>query len=80
MEKVAGSRVSVFYLDFGNREVTEPTKCALLPPGLDKAPFYAKELVFAFAKYYQEVGGSFYLLLIRVNIVYFCYPKILSNV
>jgi len=54
VEKVAGSRVSVFYLDFGNREVTEPTKCALLPPGLDKAPFYAKELVFAFAKYYQE--------------------------
>jgi len=54
VEKVSGSKVSVYYLDFGNREITEPTKCAQLPMGLDKPPFYAKEMKLAFTKYYTE--------------------------
>ncbi|XP_076336232.1 staphylococcal nuclease domain-containing protein 1-like [Tachypleus tridentatus] len=31
IEKVAGNIVHVFYIDFGNREVTDPTKLAVLP-------------------------------------------------
>lgn len=52
--KVAGNKVHVFYLDFGNRELTDPTKCAQIPSGLDKAPFYAKEMSLALVKMYQD--------------------------
>jgi len=54
VQKVAGNKVFVFYLDFGNREVTDPTKCAQMPMGLDKGPYFAKEMSLALVKLYHE--------------------------
>jgi len=54
VEKVSGGRVHLYYTDFGNRQVSTPTLCAQLPAGLEKGPFFAKEMLLALVKYHQE--------------------------
>ena len=54
VEKVSGGKVHVFYVDYGNREVTVPTKCAQLPAGLNQSPYFAKEMTLAFIKFHKE--------------------------
>ena len=56
VEKVSGGKIHVFYLDFGNREITVATKCAQLPMGLNQPPFYAKEMQLALVKFHKEVN------------------------
>ncbi|XP_076334684.1 staphylococcal nuclease domain-containing protein 1-like isoform X2 [Tachypleus tridentatus] len=43
VEKVAGNIVNVFYVDFGNREVTDPTRLAMLPSAYQGVPPAAHE-------------------------------------
>jgi len=54
VEKSSGGKVHVFYLDYGNREITLPTKCAQLPQGLNQSPFYAREMSLALIKLHKE--------------------------
>ncbi|KAA0200818.1 hypothetical protein HAZT_HAZT002114, partial [Hyalella azteca] len=54
VEKVAGGKVHVYYVDYGNRQVTTPTRCTQLPHGLEKQPYYAKEMQLALIKLYEE--------------------------
>lgn len=43
VEKVSGSNVTVFYLDYGNREVVDATRCASLPSSFAADKPYAIE-------------------------------------
>nr|QBI71280.1 ebna2 binding protein P100 [Orthoderella ornata] len=43
VEKVSGNNVSVFYVDYGNREVVDITKCAALPSAFATEKPYAHE-------------------------------------
>lgn len=54
VEKVAGGKVHVYYVDYGNREVTVATKCAQLPQGLSQQPHFAKEMQLALIKFHKE--------------------------
>lgn len=54
VEKVAGSNVSVRYIDYGNREVTQSLKCASLPGSFSSAPPYAHELHLALVKFSKD--------------------------
>lgn len=56
VEKVTSGKVSVRYIDYGNREVTEITKCAALPSGYSAQPQYAHELHLAFVKFSKDVS------------------------
>ncbi|XP_071517216.1 staphylococcal nuclease domain-containing protein 1 isoform X2 [Panulirus ornatus] len=54
IEKVSGSNVSVRYIDYGNREVTQAVKCASLPSGFSSPPSYAHELHLALVKFSKD--------------------------
>lgn len=54
VEKVSGGKAHVFYVDYGNRELAELTKCAQLPAGLGQQPFYCKEMSLALIKLHKE--------------------------
>nr|QBI71281.1 ebna2 binding protein P100 [Thermobia domestica] len=43
VEKVQGGKVSVYYIDYGNREVVESSKCGTLPAGFATEKPYAHE-------------------------------------
>lgn len=55
VEKVTGSNVSVRYVDYGNREVTQGVKCASLPAGFTSQHGYAHELHLALIKFSKDV-------------------------
>lgn len=48
VEKVTGPKVSVFYIDYGNREILNVTDCAALPSGLASEKPFAHEYGLAF--------------------------------
>ncbi|KAK4295717.1 hypothetical protein Pmani_031744 [Petrolisthes manimaculis] len=54
VEKVSGSNVSVRYIDYGNREVTQGVKCASLPGGFTSPSGYAHELHLALIKFSKD--------------------------
>ncbi|XP_064077337.1 staphylococcal nuclease domain-containing protein 1-like [Macrobrachium nipponense] len=54
VEKVSGSSVSVRYIDYGNREVTQSLKCASLPSNFSSASPYAHELHLALIKFSKD--------------------------
>lgn len=56
VEKVAGGKVHVYYVDYGNREITVATKCAQLPQGLSQQTHFAKEMQLALVKFHKEVS------------------------
>ena len=58
VERVNGQNVSVRYVDYGNREVTQGTKCASLPSGFSSQPFYAHDLRLALVKFSKDVSAS----------------------
>ncbi|KAJ9587387.1 hypothetical protein L9F63_019088 [Diploptera punctata] len=43
VEKVSGSKVSVFYIDYGNRETLDSSRCAALPSSFQADKPYAHE-------------------------------------
>nr|CAG4645365.1 EOG090X01F7 [Lynceus sp. MCZ IZ 141354] len=45
VEKVTGTQVSVFYIDYGNRDVTQSAKCAALPAVYVSPHAFAQEFV-----------------------------------
>lgn len=47
VEKVQGTNVSVFYIDYGNREVVNVTRCAILPSSFNAEKPYATEYCLA---------------------------------
>ncbi|KAJ8666951.1 hypothetical protein QAD02_008613 [Eretmocerus hayati] len=47
IEKVSGSNVSVFYIDYGNREVINSTRVAAMPAGFGADKPYATENILA---------------------------------
>ena len=56
VERVSGQNVSVRYIDYGNREVTQATKCASLPAGFSSQPHYAHDLRLALVKFSKDVS------------------------
>ncbi|MPC21156.1 Nuclease domain-containing protein 1 [Portunus trituberculatus] len=54
VERVSGQNVTVRYVDYGNREVTQGIKCASLPAGFSSQPFYAHELRLALVKFSKD--------------------------
>ena len=50
IEKVSGSKVSVFYVDYGNRETLDSTRCAALPSSFQTDKPYAHEYGLACAQ------------------------------
>lgn len=57
VERVSGPNVSVRYVDYGNREVTQSTKCASLPAGFSSQPHYAHEMRLALVKFSKDVSA-----------------------
>jgi len=47
VEKVSGSKISVFYIDYGNRMIVEASQCAALPSGFVADKPYAHEYAMA---------------------------------
>jgi len=47
VEKVSGSKISVFYVDYGNRMIVEVSQCAALPSGFAADKPYAHEYAMA---------------------------------
>jgi len=47
VEKVSGSKISVFYIDYGNRTIVEVSQCAALPSGFAADKPYAHEYAMA---------------------------------
>ncbi|KAK7063179.1 nuclease domain-containing protein [Halocaridina rubra] len=54
VEKVSGSNVSVYYVDYGNREVTQSVKCASLPSNFNSPSPYAHEIHLALVKFSKD--------------------------
>lgn len=50
VERIQGGKVHVFYIDYGNREVTSATRCASLPGSFTTDKPYASEFTLAFVK------------------------------
>ncbi|XP_060857641.1 staphylococcal nuclease domain-containing protein 1-like [Metopolophium dirhodum] len=50
VEKVAGSSIHVFYIDYGNRDIVIAEECAILPPTFKNDRPFAKEYAFALVK------------------------------
>ena len=59
VEKVSGSSVSVKYVDYGNREVTQSLKCASLPSNFSSASPYAHEIHLALVKFSKDVSTDY---------------------
>lgn len=47
VEKISGTEISVFYIDYGNREVVDITRCATLPQSFVTDKQYAHEYALA---------------------------------
>ena len=56
VEKVSGSKISVFYVDYGNREIIEASQCAALPSGFAADKPYAYEYAMACVQLPKDVG------------------------
>jgi staphylococcal nuclease domain-containing protein 1 len=56
VEKVSGSKISVFYIDYGNRETVEVSQCAALPSGFAADKPYAHEYAMACVQLPKDVG------------------------
>ena len=56
VEKVHGTKISVLYIDFGNREETTAVNCASLPSNFTGIPGYAHEIQLALVKYPKDVS------------------------
>ncbi|KAF2350110.1 Staphylococcal nuclease (SNase-like) OB-fold [Trinorchestia longiramus] len=54
VEKVGSGKVHVLYVDYGNRQIITSTRCTQLPHGLEKQPYYAKEMQLALIKFHNE--------------------------
>ncbi|XP_042886727.1 staphylococcal nuclease domain-containing protein 1-like isoform X1 [Penaeus japonicus] len=54
VEKVTAGKVSVRYIDYGNKEETQSVKCAALPMGFHSAPGYAHEFHLALVKFCKD--------------------------
>jgi hypothetical protein len=55
VEKVYGSKISVFYIDYGNRENVEVSQCAALPSGFAADKAYAHEYAMACVQLPKDV-------------------------
>jgi staphylococcal nuclease domain-containing protein 1 len=56
VEKMSGSKISVFYIDYGNRTVVEVSQCAALPSGFAADTPYAQEVALACVQLPTDVG------------------------
>lgn len=56
VEKVSGSKISVFYIDYGNRAIVEVSHCAALPSGFAADKPYAHEYAMACVQLPKDVG------------------------
>ncbi|KAL7636680.1 UNVERIFIED_CONTAM: hypothetical protein RMT77_012429 [Armadillidium vulgare] len=54
VEKVSNGQVTVYYMDYGNREVTTTTNLAALPPQFGSAQPYAHEFALALVKFPKD--------------------------
>lgn len=59
IEKVAGTNVSVFYIDYGNREVINVTRVAAMPAGFAGDKPYATENLLALVALPKDVSFIF---------------------
>lgn len=57
VEKVSNGQVTVYYMDYGNREVTTTTNLAALPPQFGSAQPYAHEFALALVKFPKDVSN-----------------------
>ncbi|KAB7498565.1 Nuclease domain-containing protein 1 [Armadillidium nasatum] len=57
VEKVSNGQVTVYYIDYGNREVTTTTNLAALPPQFGSAQPYAHEFALALVKFPKDVSN-----------------------
>lgn len=55
VEKMSGSKISVFYIDYGNRTVVEASQCAALPSGFAADKPYAHEFALACVQLPKDV-------------------------
>jgi len=56
VEKISGSKASVFYVDYGNREVVDVSRCAALPSSFAADKPYAYEYALACVQLPPDVG------------------------
>lgn len=56
VEKVSASKISVFYIDYGNRMVVEVSQCAALPSGFAADKPYAHEYAMACVQLPKDVS------------------------
>ncbi|XP_076036932.1 staphylococcal nuclease domain-containing protein 1 [Oratosquilla oratoria] len=54
VEKNTGGQVTVFYVDYGNREVMSATKCTTLPGGFTAQKPFAHEMQMALIKFHDD--------------------------
>ncbi|XP_039286934.1 staphylococcal nuclease domain-containing protein 1 isoform X1 [Nilaparvata lugens] len=55
VEKVAGGKAKVFYVDYGNRDEVDTKDCATLPSGFDVDKPYAHEYALAYVKLVNDI-------------------------
>lgn len=67
VEKISGSNVSVFYIDYGNREVVNVTRVAPLPAEFAGDKPYAHEHIIAFVELPEDVSFTFSLISRQIN-------------
>lgn len=56
VEKITGSKVNVFYIDYGNRETLNVSQCAALPSTFAADKPYAHEYALACIQLPKDVG------------------------
>jgi staphylococcal nuclease domain-containing protein 1 len=56
VDRICGSDISVFYVDYGNREVVDVTQCAALPSSFATDKYYAQEYALACVQLPNDVG------------------------
>jgi staphylococcal nuclease domain-containing protein 1 len=56
VEKVSGSNISVFYIDYGNRAIVDSSHCAALPSSFAADKPYAHEYAMACVQLPKDVG------------------------
>jgi staphylococcal nuclease domain-containing protein 1 len=56
VEKVSGSNVCVFYIDYGNRAIVDVSQCAALPSGFSADKPYAHEYALACVQLPKDVS------------------------
>jgi staphylococcal nuclease domain-containing protein 1 len=58
VEKISGSKVNVFYIDYGNRETLDISQCAALPSTFAADKPYAYEYALACIQLPNDVGTT----------------------